>query len=297
MLLEERLNHIINQYVIPWGIHILIALLIFLVGRIAAKWISQAVGRALSRTRLDATLTSFLQSILQVFLLLIVIVAALDQLGVNTTSLVAMLGAAGLAIGLALQNSLQNFAAGFMLLIFRPFKSGDFVEAGGTSGTVEKINIFSTMLRTGDNKVVIVPNGVIYSGNITNYNARPTRRIDMVFGIGYNDSIKNARDIIAQQIAADPRILEEPATVIAVSELAANSVNLVVRPWVKTDDFWSVKFDLTEKIKVAFDEGGISIPFPQMDIHWSQPLTGKPQTTEKDSARPEADDEEELPLR
>lgn len=281
MTIEERLSSVLNTYLIPWGIHIFIALLIFLIGRIIARWISQAVGKALARTRLDATLVSFLQSILQAFLLLVVIVAALDQLGVNTTSLVAMLGAAGLAIGLALQNSLQNFAAGFMLLIFRPFKAGDYIEAGGTAGTVERVNIFSTLLRSGDNKVVIVPNGVIYSGNITNYNARPTRRIDMVFGIGYDDDIKQARDIIAKEIEADSRILKQPATVIAVSELAVNSVNLVVRPWVKTADYWPVKFDLTEKIKMAFDENGISIPFPQMDIHWT------PSLQDRDSDRKE----------
>jgi len=274
-MLEERLTHVLNVYIIPWSIHILIALLIFLVGRLIAKLISQFVGKALARTRLDSTLTGFLQSILQAFLLLVVIVAALDQLGVNTTSLVAMLGAAGLAIGLALQNSLQNFAAGFMLLIFRPFKAGDFIEVGSTSGTVEKINIFSTVLRSGDNKVITVPNGVIYSGNITNYNARPTRRIDMVFGIGYNDDIRKARDILSSLIEADLRILKQPATVIAVSELAASSVNIVVRPWVKTADFWPVKFDLTEKIKLAFDENGISIPFPQMDVHVNPALATK----------------------
>lgn len=274
MNIDEKFSQLLNQYIIPWGIHTLLALLIFLIGRLVARWVSQLVGKALGRTRLDATLTSFLQSILHAFLLLIVIVAALDQLGVNTTSLVAMLGAAGLAIGLALQNSLQNFAAGFMLLIFRPFKAGDFIEAGNTSGTVEKINIFSTLLRTGDNKVVIVPNGVIYSGTITNYNARPTRRIDMVFNIGYGDDIRTARDIIAREIRADGRVLKQPEAVIAVSELSANCVTLVVRPWVKTADYWPVKFSLTEKIKIGFDEGGISIPHPPIEIPWHRSAPG-----------------------
>jgi small conductance mechanosensitive channel len=211
------------------------------------------------------------QSLLNALLLLFVIVAALDRLGVNTTSLIAVLGAAGLAVGLALQGSLQNFAAGFLLLVLRPFKSGDFIEAAGTMGVVEKISIFSTIMRTPDNKEVIVPNGAIYSGNIINYSARSTRRVDMIFGIGYGDDIKQARDIIAQIISADERVLPEPETVIAVSELGASSVNFVVRPWVKTEDYWPVKFDLTEEIKLAFDKNGISIPFPQMDVHWIKP--------------------------
>lgn len=271
MKYQEDVMLIINTYVIPWAINITFALLIFLIGRIVIKIVSGLVGKALARTKLDIILIEFVQSLTQALLLIFVIVAALDQLGVNTTSLIAVLGAAGLAIGLALQGSLQNFAAGFMLLVFRPFKSGDFVEAAGTMGVIEKISIFSTIMRTGDNKEVIVPNGSIYSGNIINYSARATRRIDMVFGIGYGDDLKKARDIIARIVSADERVLAQPETVIAVSDLGASSVNFVVRPWVKTDDYWPVKFDLTEKIKLAFDEGGITIPFPQMDVHWIRP--------------------------
>lgn len=271
MKYEEEFTLFLNTYIIPWGLNILIALLIFLIGRIIVGIISSLIGKALSHTKWDIILIEFTQQLIRALLLIFVIVAALDQLGVNTTSVIAVLGAAGLAIGLALQGSLQNFAAGFMLLVFRPFKSGDFIEAAGTMGVVEKIHIFSTIMRTGDNKEVIVPNGAIYSGNIINYSARQTRRIDMIFSIGYGDDIKKARDVITAVINADERVLADPTTVIAVSELGAHSVNFVVRPWVRTDDYWPVKFDLTEKIKLAFDEHGISIPFPQMDIHWIKP--------------------------
>lgn len=268
---QETLIQLAQDHVLLWALNLLIALLVFLIGRMIAKGISKMVGRLLIHTKLDIILVEFVQSLVNALLLVVVIVAALDQLGVNTTSLIAILGAAGLAIGLALQGSLQNFAAGFMLLLFRPFKSGDFIEAAGTMGVVEKISIFSTIMRTGDNKEVTIPNGAIYSGNIINYSARATRRIDMVFGIGYGDDMKKARDIIAAVLAADDRVLADPEPVIAVSELGASSVNFVVRPWVKTDDFWPVKFDLTEKIKQAFDDQGISIPFPQMDVHMHKP--------------------------
>ena len=271
MKYEKEIMQFVNEYAIPWGLNILFAVLIFLIGRIIVKIITSLVGKALTHTKLDVILIHFVQSIVQALLLIFVIVAALDQLGVDTTSLIAVLGAAGLAIGLALQGSLQNFAAGFMLLVFRPFKAGDFIEAAGTMGMVEKISIFTTILRSPDNKEVIVPNGEIYSGTITNYSARDTRRVDMVFGIGYGDDIKKARDIMREVVQADPRVLAEPETVIAVSELGASSVNFVVRPWVATGDYWPVKFDLTEKIKLAFDENGITIPFPQMDIHFFKP--------------------------
>ena len=181
--------------------------------------------------------------------------------------MIALIGAAGLAIGLALQGSLQNLASGVMLIVFRPFKDGDFVEAGGTMGVVEEIGIFTTKMRTGDNKEVIVPNGQIFGGIITNYSKRETRRVDMVFGIGYGDDIRKAKDIISGIIAADERILKDPETLIAVGELADSSVNFNVRPWVKSGDYWGVYFDLNEKIKLAFDENGISIPFPQMDVY------------------------------
>jgi small conductance mechanosensitive channel len=177
-----------------------------------------------------------------------------------------MLGAAGLAIGLALQNSLQNFAAGFMLLIFRPFKAGDFVEAAGTSGVIDSIGIFSTKLHTGDNKEVIIPNGAIYSSSITNYSSRKTRRIDMIFSISYGDDLLRAKEIISDVVNADKRVLQDPEPQIAVGELAASSVNFVVRPWVKAEEYWDVRYALTENIKLAFDSNNITIPFPHMDV-------------------------------
>jgi small conductance mechanosensitive channel len=261
------ISNILDTYVIPWGINIALAIAIFVVGKIIVKIITKVITRLLQRSGMDVILVDFVSTILRTILLLFVVIAAMDQLGVNTTSLVALLGAAGLAIGLALQGSLQNFAAGVMLIVFRPFKSGDFIEAAGISGVVEKISIFSSILRTGDNREIIVPNGAIYSGVITNYSARETRRIDMVVGIGYESDIKLARDTMGEIIAADNRILKDPETLIAVSELADSSVNFVLRPWVKSADYWAVKFDLNEKIKLAFDEKGISIPYPQMDIH------------------------------
>jgi small conductance mechanosensitive channel len=264
---KAELFDIYSKYVAPWSIKILLALIIFIVGQLVAKVISRIIGKVLSHTKLDKILVEFIQSLVNALLMVFVIVAALDQVGINTNSVIAVLAAAGLAIGLALQGSLQNFAAGFMLLIFRPFKSGDFVEAAGTSGIVDKVGIFSTTMHTGDNKLVIIPNGAIYSSNIINYSAMGTRRIDMIFGIGYGDDMKKARDIIATVIAAEERVLKNPETLIAVGELGACSVNFYVRPWVRADDYWDVKFALTENIKQAFDDNGISIPFPQMDIH------------------------------
>ncbi|WP_373017383.1 mechanosensitive ion channel family protein [Thiomicrorhabdus sp.] len=258
----------INDYAIPWGIKIALALLIFVVGRIVVKFIVKLIRKLLGRTgTMDTMLINFVASIINAVLLLFVIVASLDQLGVDTTSLVALIGAAGLAIGLALQGSMQNFAAGVMILVFKPFKSGDFIDAGGVTGVVEAMQIFSTTMRTGDNKEIIVPNGAIYSGPITNFSARDTRRVDMVFGIGYDDDIRKAKAILEKLVSEDERILKDPEPVIALSELGDSSVNFVVRPWVKSGDYWAVLWDMNEKVKLTFDEEGISIPYPQMDVH------------------------------
>ena len=267
MLENLDVNALTQTYVVPWAINIVLALVIFIVGRIVVNIITSIVRTLLDRADMDDILIDFISSILRTALLLFVIIAALDQLGVDTTSLIALLGAAGLAVGLALQGSLQNFASGVMLIVFRPFKAGDFVEAGGVSGVVEKISIFSTMMRTGDNREIIVPNGSIYGGTITNFSARATRRIDMVFGIGYDDDLKKAQEILRNISDNDDRILKDPEVTIAVSELADSSVNFVVRPWVNSADYWAVKFDFTEKVKLTFDEQGISIPYPQMDVH------------------------------
>jgi small conductance mechanosensitive channel len=250
-----------------WIINILFAIAIVLIGRIVVKWIVKLVRKLMVRSDIDPLLINFASSIINALLLLFVFIAALDQLGVDTTSLVAIIGAAGLAVGLALQGSLQNFAAGVMLIVFRPFKIGDFVEAGGQAGVIEQISIFSTTMKSGDNKEIIVPNGQIYSGAITNVSAKETRRIDMVFGIGYDDDMLKAKEIMESILLSHELVLAEPAPAVAVAELADSSVNFNVRPWVKSGDYWKVRSDLIEKIKLAFDEEGISIPYPQMDIH------------------------------
>ncbi len=223
-----------DTYVIPWAINIALAIVIFIIGKIVVNVLISIFSKILKKSKMDDMLVEFIASIAKAILLLFVVIAALNQLGVDTTSLIALLGAAGLAVGLALQNSLSNFAAGVMLIVFRPFKAGDFVEAAGVAGVVETISIFSSTFRTGDNKEVIIPNGSIYGGTITNYSARDTRRIDMVFGIGYGDDIKRAKEILQAIVDADERILTDPAPVIAVAELADSSVNFVVRPWAKT---------------------------------------------------------------
>lgn len=256
-----------QEYVLPWVINIALAVAIFIVGRLVVKVLVNLTGRLLRRSKMDEMLVNFVSTIAHALLMLFVIIAALGQLGVDTTSLIALIGAAGLAIGLSLQDSLKNFAAGVMLIIFRPFKTGDFVEAGGVSGIVEKITIFTSIFRTGDNREIIIPNGKIYADNIINYSARDTRRVDMVFGIGYGDDLLKAKQILCDILDQDERILKDPAPVVSVAELADSSVNFNVRPWVRTADYWAVLWDTTEKVKLEFDRQGISIPFPQMDLH------------------------------
>jgi small conductance mechanosensitive channel len=266
--LEQWLDpELVSTYLIPWGIRIALALAIFVIGRWIAKVLVRLAERMMGKARLDDMLVTFLGNILYTALLLVVVIAALDQLGIQTTSLLAVFGAAGLAIGLALKDSLANFSAGVMLIIFRPFKVGDLIEAAGITGVVEEVRIFNTLFRTGDNREIIVPNSHIYAGPIVNVSARPTRRIDMVFGIGYEDDIKKARQLIEDAFAADERILKDPAPSVTMAELADSSVNFNVRPWVKSEDYWAVRSDLMERIKLSFDENGISIPYPQQDVH------------------------------
>ena len=256
-----------TELALRYGVQLLTAIAIFVIGRWAAKAVTGILRKAMSKAKADEMLVGFLSNIVYGLLLTFIVIAALSQLGIETTSLAAILAAAGLAIGLALQGSLSNFAAGVMIIIFRPFKKGDYVEAAGTAGSVNDINIFTTTLKTPDNKMVIIPNSSVTGGNITNYSAESKRRIDMVFGIGYNDDIKKAKQVLEQIIASDERILSDPEPVVAVSELADSSVNFVVRPWAKTADYWAVKWDITEKVKETFDKEGISIPFPQQDVH------------------------------
>ena len=262
-----NIEQLIETYVLPWGVNIVMALVIFMVGKFIARVLVNIAKKIMTRAKVDNILVNFIGSIISTILLLFVVIASLDQLGVNTTSLIALIGAAGLAIGLALQGSLQNLASGVMLIVFRPFNDGDFIEAAGVSGVVETIGIFTTTMRSGDNREIIVPNGAIFGGTITNYSRRETRRVDMVFGIGYDDDIKKAKDILNRILEEDERILKDPAPVVAVAELADSSVNFNVRPWCATGDYWNVYFDTHEKVKLAFDAEGISIPYPQMDVH------------------------------
>lgn len=262
------------EFVVVWlqenTLSLILALVIFVVGRWVAGGLAAVFRKILTRAKVDDILVDFLTGIVRAALVLFVIVAALGQLGIDTTSLVALIGAAGIAVGLALKDSLQNFASGVMLILFRPFKAGDFVDAGGVVGIVEKISVFSTTLRTPDNKEVIVPNGGIYGGTITNFSARSTRRVDMVFGIGYDSDLLKAKQVLQELVDADERLLKDPAPVIAVGELADSSVNILVRPWVNSADYWDVYWSMMEKVKLRFDVEGISIPFPQMDVHVSQ---------------------------
>ncbi len=261
----------IKTYLTENGLHLaksmIIALVILIVGRWLAKLLSQLVERAMIRAKLDEMLAHFMKSLCYIGLMVLVVISALDQLGVQTATFAAILAAAGLAVGFALQGSLSNFAAGVMLIVFKPFRVGDYIEAGGQSGIVQEIQIFNTILNTPDNIRVVVPNGQITGGTLKNYTINETRRVDMTFGVSYNDDLKLARQIIEDILSADARILREPAATVAVAELADSSVNFVVRPWVKAGDYWDVKFQLTEKIKNAFDQRGITIPFPQRDVH------------------------------
>ncbi len=250
--------------------NIFAAIVIYLVGRIVVRILTGLLEKVMDRAKVDVTLSSFLSNIAHYVLITFVILMALESLGVDTTSLAAIMGAAGLAIGLALQSSLSNFASGVMIILFKPFRVGDFIEAAGVSGTVEEISIFSTLMKTGDNKQIIVPNGSIYGGNIINYSAKPTRRIDMVVGCGYTDDLRAVKAFLTILVETDERILKDPAPVVAVSELGDSSVNFVVRPWVHSADYWAVLWDLNERVKLGFDERGFNIPYPTQDIHVHQ---------------------------
>jgi small conductance mechanosensitive channel len=249
------------------GINLITAIAIFFVGKWVVNLVIKGMLNAMQKSDMDVTLRRFIANLLRMLLMLFVIIAAIHQLGVQTASLIALLGAAGLAVGLALQGSLSNFAAGVLIVLFRPYKVGDWIEGGGVSGAVEEVQILTTVLKTGDNKRVIIPNSQIMGSTITNYSANETRRIDLVVGVSYSDDLDKVRKELEGLVAAEERILADPAVTIAVSELADSSVNFVLRPWVKTEDYWGVYFDLTEAVKKRFDEVGISIPFPQRDVH------------------------------
>ncbi len=262
----DQVQGFVAQRGLDFLINLVAATAVYLVGKWATRLIVRLLNSVMTRSKVDDTLAKFLSDIARSVLITFVILMSLDRLGVDTTSLAAILGAAGIAIGIALQGSISNFAAGVMLILFKPFRVGDFVEAAGTSGTVEQITIFNTLMRTGDNKQVIVPNGGIINGNIVNYSAKPTRRIDLVIGCGYGDDLRAVKAFLDEVVRGDDRVLPEPEPVIAVSELGDSSVNFVVRPWVRTSDYWAVLWDLTEQIKLGFDERGFNFPFPSRDV-------------------------------
>lgn len=264
--MEEILQKIYG-YLAEYGLKILAALLIFIIGRWLAKVVSKAVEKSLLKAKVDKTLTKFVRNLTQIVILVFVIIAALANLGVETAQFAVAIGAAGLAIGLALQGSLANFASGFLMIMFRPFKVGDIIEASGVLGRVEEIQLFNTILNTPDNVRVIIPNAQVTGSNILNYTVNGTRRVDLVIGVSYEDDLKRAKEVIEAVLAGDEKVLKDPAPTVAVSELGDSSVNFVVRPWVKAADYWDAYFGLTAEVKLALDKDGISIPYPQRDVH------------------------------
>ncbi|CAH1594906.1 small-conductance mechanosensitive channel MscS [Vibrio rotiferianus] len=256
-----------SDLLIQYGVNIISALLILFIGNIIVKAVANSVSKVLEKKKMDKAVVEFVNGLVRYLLFVIVLIAALGRVGVQTASVVAVIGAAGLAVGLALQGSLSNFAAGVLIVAFRPFKSGDYVEIGGVAGSVEAIQIFQTVLKTPDNKMVVVPNSSVIGGAITNYSRHETRRVDLVIGVSYSADLKQTKQVIRDVLEKDERILKDPAIQIGVLALADSSVNFVVRPWCKTADYWDVYFDSTQAIKEALDEAGIEIPFPQMDVH------------------------------
>lgn len=268
----EQLNEYIQNtnftdLAITIGTRLFLVLLIYIVGRWLARISQRVIEKMLRKREVDAVLVDFLGSVANIAVTVVAVIAALDQLGISPASLLAVVGAASLAVGLALKDSLGNFAAGVMLVLFRPFTKGDFVEAGGESGTVQEIFLNATVLATPDNKVIQVPNSQVWSGSITNYSARDTRRVDMVIGVGYDDDLKKARDVIMGILTDHDKILKDPAPAVFVGNLGDSSVDFNVRPWVNTADYWGVYSDVLERTKIALDEAGISIPYPQTDVH------------------------------
>lgn len=259
-----------HEMLLGYLLQLIAAVVIFYIGRMVAKGVRRFMEKALLARSVDKAVVSFVASIVYAIIMIATVLMALSQVGVQTTSFIAILGAAGLAVGLALQGSLANFASGILIILFRPFKSGDFIDAGGITGTVDKIEIFQTIMKTPDNKRVIVPNAQITGSAITNYSAEATRRVDLVIGISYESDLKKAKQLLEDMLKNDQRVLAEPAPVVKVGALADSSVNFVVRPWVNSADYWAVYWDILENVKVTFDEQGIGIPFPQMDVHIKQ---------------------------
>ena len=262
--------NIVLPFLTQWGLKVVGAVAVLVIGRMVAGMIRAGIRKAMTKAEVDATLIPFVASLVYYVVMAVVIIAVLSLFGIQTTSLIAVLGAAGLAVGLALQGTLSNFAAGVMLLLFRPFKVGDWVEIGGIAGSVIAVRIFSTILKTGDNIMITVPNAQVWGGTIKNYNGFDTRRIDLVMGIDYGDDIQVAMDTITRIVNADERVLADPAPLIAVANLGDSSVELVVRPWVNGADYWGLRFDLTRQLKEGLEAAGCSFPFPQQDVHMHQ---------------------------
>jgi small conductance mechanosensitive channel len=262
----DFLTEIGRRFLGNYGLNVAAALVVLAVGWCTARIFRRVVVRASRRAGLDETLAVFLSRLTYIAVVALAVVAMLQKLGIETTSFAAMIAAAGLAIGLALQSSLSNFANGIMIITLRPFKVGDLIETSGISGAVSAVSVFATELTTGDNRKIFVPNSKVVSGNLTNYSANPTRRIDMVIGIGYEDDIRKAKRVLEQIVTSDERVLKDPAPIVAVSELGESSVDFVLRPWVKSTDYWAVRFDLIEAIKLRLDAENISIPFPQREL-------------------------------
>ncbi|TPE50888.1 mechanosensitive ion channel [Maribrevibacterium harenarium] len=263
-----------GQAWLPWvmekSVGLVVGIVIFFIGKFIAHKIAHWCEQRMLKANVDKAVAGFSSSILYALIFAAVTLMALGQIGVQTTSFIAILGAAGLAVGLALQGSLSNFASGVLIILLRPFRAGDFVDAGGQMGTVDRIELFHTYLKTPDNRVIIMPNSTIMDGSIVNFSREATRRLDLVIGISYDSDIRQARNLIQGILDADERVLKDPATVIWVSELADSSVNFSVRAWVASGDYWALRSDLLEKIKYCFDENGVGIPFPQMDVHLSK---------------------------
>ncbi|RXQ79648.1 small-conductance mechanosensitive channel MscS [Vibrio cholerae] len=256
-----------SDLLIQYGVNVISAILILFIGNLVVKGVAGSVANVLKKKEMDKAVVDFIHGLVRYTLFIIVLIAALSRIGVQTASVVAVIGAAGLAVGLALQGSLSNFAAGVLIVAFRPFKSGDYVEIGGVAGSVDSIQIFQTVLKSPDNKMVVVPNSAVIGGAITNYSRHETRRVDMVIGVSYKSDLQKTKRVLRETLEKDPRILKDPDMTIGVLTLADSSINFVVRPWCKTSDYWAVYFDSMQAIKEALDANGIEIPFPQMDVH------------------------------
>ena len=270
MEITEDVNKYADQlmgYVWQYGPQVVLAIVTLVIGLWIIGIITRGIGKAMDKRNVDASLAPFLKSLISTILKIMLIISVIGMVGIEATSFVAVLGAAGLAVGLALQGTLQNFAGGVIILLLKPFKVGDFVDAAGYSGTINSIQIFNTYLKTPDNKTIIIPNGQLANSSMTNFSTEPRRRVDWTFGVGYGDNADKTKDILMELIKADDRILSDPEPFIALSELADSSVNFVVRVWVEAGDYWGVFFDMNEKVYKRFDKEDLNIPFPQMDIH------------------------------